>query len=126
MARASSTERILLSEQPQSEDRAPLSLVAESETSRAAAPNPPAKARVPGGVFRVRRKGLASFLFALFRPGEARTATVDAESVKLTFGSRSREIALRDIEAVRLNAGLRWGGVGLGGGVFGVLFGAQP
>ncbi len=67
-----------------------------------------------GSRFSVKRTGLASLLFALFRPGDARAATVNADSVKLRFGSRSREIALRDIEAVRLNAGRRWGGVRLG------------
>ncbi len=68
----------------------------------------------PGTCFSVKRTGLASLLFALFRPGEARAATVNSDSVKLAFGSRSKEIALRDIEAVRLNAGQRWGGVRLG------------
>ena len=63
---------------------------------------------------RVKRTGLASLLFGLFRPGEAKAATVNADGVKLAFGSRSREIALRDIEAVRLNAGRRWADVRLG------------
>ena len=67
-----------------------------------------------GSQFSVKRTGLASLLFALFRTGEARAAAVNADSVKLTFGSLSREIALRDIEAVRLNAGRNWGGVALG------------
>ena len=67
----------------------------------------------PGSQFSVKRAGLASLLFALFRPGEARAATVNADSVKLAFGSRSKEIALRDIEAVQLIAGRRWGGVRL-------------
>ena len=68
----------------------------------------------PGSRFSVKRTGLASLLFAMLRPGEARAATVNADNVKLSFGSRSREIALRDIEAVRLKAGRRWGGVRLG------------
>ena len=50
---------------------------------------------------------MASLLFALFRPGEARAATVNAYNVELDFGSGSREFALRDIEAVRLDAGAR-------------------
>ena len=64
--------------------------------------------------FSVKRTGLASLLFALFRPEEAKAVTVNADSVMLAFGSRSQEIALRDIEAVHLNAGRRWGGVTLG------------
>ena len=68
----------------------------------------------PESRFSVKRTGLASLLFAVLRPREARAATVNADSVKLAFGSRSREIALSDIEAVRLNAGRLWGGVRLG------------
>ena len=60
-----------------------------------------------------RRRGAASLLFALFRPGQARAATLNADSVKLSFWLRSREIPLRDIKAVRLNAGRRWGGARL-------------
>ena len=60
-----------------------------------------------------RRRGVASLLFALFHPGQARAATVNAESVKLSFWLRSREIPLRDIKAVRLKAGRRWGGARL-------------
>ena len=62
----------------------------------------------------MRRTGLGSLLFALLRPREARAATVNADGVRLSFGSRWREIGLRDIEEVRLNAGRRWGGVRLG------------
>ena len=68
----------------------------------------------PESRFSARRTGLASLLFAVFRSGDARAATVNADSVKFAFGSRWREIALRDIEAIRLNAGKRWGGVRLG------------
>ena len=56
-----------------------------------------------------RRRGIASLLFALFRPGQARAATVKPDSVKLTFWLRSREVSLRDIKAVRLKVGRRWG-----------------
>ncbi len=60
-----------------------------------------------------RRRGVASLLFALFRPGQARAATVKADSVKLDFWLRSREVPLRDIKAVRLKEGRRWGGARL-------------
>ena len=60
-----------------------------------------------------RRRGLASLLFALFRPGQAKAATVKPDSVKLNFWLRSREISLRDIKAIRLKAGRRWGGARL-------------
>ena len=49
----------------------------------------------PRSRFSVKRSGLASLLFALFRPREARAAMVNADSVRLSFGSRLREIELR-------------------------------
>ena len=88
-----------------------------AETKRAA--HAQGRIRIGGSqaadvLFETRRTGMASLLFALFRPREAKAATVNADNVKLAFGSRSREIALRNIEAVRLEAGGRWGGVRLG------------
>ena len=56
---------------------------------------------------------MASLLFALIRPGQAKAATVTADSVRLGFGSRSRQIPLSDIKAVGLNSGWRWGGARL-------------
>ena len=55
-----------------------------------------------------KRTGLASLLFAMLRPGEAKAASVNAESVKLAFGSRYSEISLGDIEAVEAKVGRRW------------------
>ena len=91
----------------------PPRLTAVPEASPSAKPGPPAKARVAGSLFHAGRRGVASLLFALIRPGQARAATVTADSVRLGFGSRSREIPLSDIEAVRLNSGWRWGGARL-------------
>ena len=68
----------------------------------------------PGSRFGVKRSGLARPLFALFRSGDACAASVNADSVDLAFGSRSAEIALRDIGTVEVNVGRRWAGVRLG------------
>ncbi|MYA86852.1 MAG: AAA family ATPase [Boseongicola sp. SB0662_bin_57] len=94
-------------------DRSPPHLTAVPEASRSPAHGLPAKVRVAGSLFQARRKGVASLLFALIRPGQAKAATVTADSVRLGFGSRSREIPLSDIKAVRPKAGLRWGGARL-------------
>ena len=56
----------------------------------------------------VKRTGLASLLFAMLSPGEAKAASLNADSVKLAFGSRSSEISLGDVEAVETKVGLRW------------------
>ena len=61
----------------------------------------------------VRRTGLASFLFAILRPGDARAATVDANAVRLTLASRSTEIALGNIEAAHRERGLLWAGISI-------------
>ena len=68
----------------------------------------------PGARFGVKRTGLARLLFAIFRAGDARAASVNADSVELAFRSRSAEIALGDIGAVEVKAGRRWAGVRLG------------
>ena len=62
----------------------------------------------------MKRTGLASLLFAILRPGDAKAASVNAESVRLVVGSRSREVALRDIETVEEKTGRRWAGISLG------------
>ena len=62
----------------------------------------------PGAWFSVKRTGLASLLFAILRPREAKAASVNADSVKLAFGSRSSEISLGDVEAVETKVGRRW------------------
>ena len=62
----------------------------------------------------MKRAGLASLLFAILRPGDAKAASVNAESVRLVVGSRSREVALRDIETVEEKTGRRWAGISLG------------
>ena len=60
-----------------------------------------------------RRTGLASFLFAILCPGDARAVSVSADSVRLSFGSRSTDIALGDVEGAELRAGRHWATVGL-------------
>ena len=68
----------------------------------------------PGFQFGVKRTGLASLLCAIFRPGDAKAASVNAESVRLVVGLRSRDIALRDIETVEEKTGRLWAGIRLG------------
>ena len=55
-----------------------------------------------------RRTGLASLLFAVRRPGDAKAATVDANAVRLVFGSRSTAIPLGDIESAVVETGRLW------------------
>ena len=61
--------------------------------------------------FRVERSGLASFLFAVLRPRDARAAFVSANSLKLMRGSRYTEIPIGDIVSAKVKTGLRWCGI---------------
>ena len=58
--------------------------------------------------FGVKRTGLASMLFAMLRPGEARAAALYADSVKLDFGAHSSKIALGAVGTIEANLGRRW------------------
>ena len=60
-----------------------------------------------------RRTGLASLLFAVHRPGDAKAAVVDANAMRLVFGSRSTAIPLGDIESAVVEPGLRWAAIRL-------------
>ena len=60
-----------------------------------------------------RRTGLASFLLALLRPGDARAISVNADVVRLSFDSRSIVVALGDVEGTELGAGRHWSAVRL-------------
>ncbi|MCE2519897.1 MAG: UvrD-helicase domain-containing protein [Alphaproteobacteria bacterium] len=55
-----------------------------------------------------KRTGLASILFAILRPGEAKAASVNADCIELTVGSRTSEIVLGDVKAVETRVGRRW------------------
>ncbi len=59
----------------------------------------------------VERKGVASLLFAITRPTDARASTFDGSVLRLTLPIGSREIAVGEIDAVELQIGLRWGSV---------------
>ena len=59
----------------------------------------------------VGRKGVASLLFALARPADAKASVLDGSVLRLNMPVGSREIALGEIEGVELKAGWRWGGV---------------
>ena len=51
---------------------------------------------------RVGRTGLASFLFAVLRPKDARAAAVNTNALRLTHGSRYTKIPLGDIVAAKV------------------------
>ncbi len=61
--------------------------------------------------FRVERSGLASFLFAVLRPRDAKAAFVSANSLRLMHGSRYTEIPIGDIVSAKVETGLRWSGI---------------
>ena len=58
-----------------------------------------------------KRTGLTSLLFAILRPRDACGASVDADTVRLTFGSRSTDIPLGDVEAVHVADGCCWSSI---------------
>ncbi|MDE0193589.1 MAG: UvrD-helicase domain-containing protein, partial [Gammaproteobacteria bacterium] len=51
-------------------------------------------------VFEAKRTGVARSLFAILHPRHARAASVNAEAVRLLFGSRRADIPLGDVEVV--------------------------
>ena len=57
---------------------------------------------------RVARTGLASFLFAVLRPQQAKAVTVDEKKLQLEYGFRSSEISLGKIKSAEINAGWFW------------------
>ena len=59
----------------------------------------------------VRRSALASFLFALIRPRDAKAAAVDADVLTLTLLFGSKEIPFQEIETAEIAGGWFWGGV---------------
>ena len=58
-----------------------------------------------------RRRGLASVLFAIARPGDATGATVTATALRVRSAFRIREIPLGDIATAELKTGWWWGTV---------------
>ena len=58
-----------------------------------------------------KRVGLASLLFAVTRPRDARAATVARTALRLTMFSGPQEILMRDIQSVSLEREWVWGGV---------------
>ena len=62
-------------------------------------------------LFETRRAGLAGFLFAILHPRHARAASVNAETVRVLFGSRPANISLGDVEKVDVAGGRRYSSV---------------
>ena len=61
-----------------------------------------------GSRITARRTRLASLLFAILRPWDARAVTVDANMVSLSFASRFTDLSLGEIERADLVAGKSW------------------
>ena len=59
----------------------------------------------------VGRTGLASLLFAVLRPKDARAAAVNPNALRLTHGSRYTKIPLGDIVAAKVKTGWCWCGI---------------
>lgn len=58
-----------------------------------------------------RRVGLASWLFAVIRPRDAKAATLGRTALSLTVFSGAQEILMRDIHTVSMERQWAWGGV---------------
>ena len=59
----------------------------------------------------VSRRGVASLLFALTRPADAKTSALDGGLLRRKLPIGSREIAFGEIETVELQTRWRWGGL---------------
>ena len=71
---------------------------------------PPERVLTPVFPVEVGRTGLASFLFALVRPGDAKAATVDADILTLALPFGAKRIPIHEIESAGLTRGWFWGG----------------
>ena len=56
-----------------------------------------------------KRQGLASVLFSIVRPRDAKGAKVTSTTLRVRFAFRTREIPLGDVETAELRAGWWWG-----------------
>ena len=63
--------------------------------------------------FKVNRTGLASLLFAVLRPRDARSVAVNENLVRVTFAFRSRDISIGDLNAVSVKRHRHWASVSL-------------
>ena len=70
-----------------------------------------ARNSTPEDALHVGRTGLASFVFGLLHPRDAKAASVSADILTLARPLRSVEIPFREIEAVELAAGWFWSGI---------------
>ena len=75
-------------------------------------------ARLPGtkrssmeASIEVRRTGLASVLYGIVRPRDAKAAAVNANALKLTFAFRSRKISVGKIDRAEIKTAWCWGHV---------------
>lgn len=59
----------------------------------------------------VKRAGIASFIFALLHPGDAKAATVNGDLLKLRYRSGSKEIPVRNIHTGEIATGWFWSGI---------------
>ena len=66
---------------------------------------------LPDVALEVRRNWLASLLFGLFRPADAKAAEVNERALVLTFVSTSKTMPLGDIKTVEIEHVRYWSGV---------------
>ena len=59
----------------------------------------------------VKRAGIASFIFALLHPGDAKAATVNGDILELRYRSGSKEIPVRNIHTAEIATGWFWSGI---------------
>ena len=59
----------------------------------------------------IRRTGIASFIFALLHPRDAKAATVNGDILEFRYGSRSKEIPVRNIHTTEIATGWFWSGI---------------
>ena len=59
----------------------------------------------------ITRTGIASLIFALLHPGDAKAATINGDLLKLRYKSGTKEIPVRNIHTAEIATGWFWSGV---------------
>lgn len=59
----------------------------------------------------VKRAGIASFIFALLHPGDAKAAKVNGDILELRYRSGSKEIPVRNIHTAEIETGWFWSAI---------------
>ncbi len=83
----------------------------DSETSKPADSCRQQTISLTGVLVEVSRAGLASFLFSILRPRQARAVSVNSDAVQLRFGSRTVDFSPGEVEAVSMTDGRLWSSI---------------